>query len=272
MKEKNECKIVQDLLPNYIEKLTNEETNRYVAEHLQNCSECKQIFESMQKDLKINNLKREEREIKYIKKFNKKIKLLRNILLIILALFIIIVIRKTVILTRLSNKAQETQDSQNYYLKLESHVEGKITITEAYYKQENSLINITSYSKDLGEVKQILYKSGEERFSLIDNGKTKVFKKMGDISVRPISFTSEFFIENLYTAITTNIDKIELNGKECYMIRDGNTEKFIDINTGLAIKMIDNQNNITVDYKYEYGVVKDTDIVKPDTTGYTIIE
>lgn len=84
--------------------------------------------------------------------------------------------------------------------------------------------------------------------------------------------TSEFFIENLYTAITTNIDKIELNGKECYMIRDGNTEKFIDINTGLAIKMIDNQNNITVDYKYEYGVVKDTDIVKPDTTGYTIIE
>ena len=28
MKEKRDCKIVQDLLPNYIENLTNEETNR----------------------------------------------------------------------------------------------------------------------------------------------------------------------------------------------------------------------------------------------------
>ena len=27
MKEKRDCKIVQDLLPNYIEKLTNEESN-----------------------------------------------------------------------------------------------------------------------------------------------------------------------------------------------------------------------------------------------------
>ena len=30
MKEKKNCKIVQDLLPNYIEKLTNEETNIFI--------------------------------------------------------------------------------------------------------------------------------------------------------------------------------------------------------------------------------------------------
>lgn len=167
---------------------------------------------------------------------------------------------------------QETQNSQNYYLKLESYVEGKMTVTEAYCKQKKALVKITSYSKDLGEVKQTLYKSGEERISLIDNGKTKVLNKMGDISVQPVAFTSEFFLENLYTAITTNVNKIELNGKECYMIRDGNTEKFIDVNTGLAIKMIDNQNNKTVDYEYEFGTVTDSDIVKPDTTGYIVNE
>ena len=32
--------------------------------------------------------------------------------------------------------------------------------------------------------------------------------------------------------------------------------------------MIDNQNIRTVDYEYEFGIVKDSDIVKPDTTGY----
>ena len=272
MKEKRDCKIVQDLLPNYIEKLTSEETNSYIDEHLKECTECKNVLENMQKELKVNNPKREEREVKYIKKFNKKFKVLRNILVIILVLFIIIVGRKTFILTSLENKAQERQNSQNYYLKLESYSEGKMTITEAYYKEEKSLVQITTFSKALGEVNLILYKSGEEKFSLIDNGETKVFQKMGDISVRPVAFTSNSFFENLYTAITTSVDKIELDGKECYMIRDGNTEKFIDVNTGLAIKMIDNQNNRTVDYKYEYGVVKDTDVERPDTTEYTIIE
>ena len=147
-----------------------------------------------------------------------------------------------------------------------------MTITEAYCKQEKSLVKINRYSKDLGEIKQILYKSGEEKFSLLDNGETKVFQEMGGILVRPIAFTSEFFFENLYTAVTTSVDKIELNGKECYIIRDGNTEKFIDVNTGLAIKMIDNQNNRTIDYQYEYGVVTDTDVERPDTTEYTISE
>ena len=215
--------------------------------------------------------KEEKRKIKYIKKFNMKLKILKNILLIIIVLFIVIIGRKAFILTDLSNKAQENQNNENYYIKLESYSEGQIRITEAYYKQQKSLVKINSYSKNIGEINQVLYKSGEEKISLIDNGKTKELKKMGEISVRPIAFTSEFFLENLYTAFTTSIDKVRLNGRDCYLIKDGNTEKFIDINTGLAIKMIDNENNRTVDYKYEYGIVKDIDIERPDTTGYTAV-
>ena len=270
MKEKKDCKIVQDLLPNYIENLTNEETNYFIEEHLKECSECQKVLENMKKELKVNSSKRDGREVNYIKKYNSKLKILRNILFTIIIIALIVIGRKTFILTSLENKAQELRNGQNYYLKLESYSEGKMTITEAYYKEEKSLVEIVILSKDLGEVKQTLYKSGEEIFSLIDNGETKLLQKTGDISVRPIDFTSNSFLENLYIAITTSVDKVELNGKECYMIRDGNTEKFIDANTGLAIKMIDNQNNRTVDYKYEYGVVKDKDVERPDTTGYTI--
>ena len=54
MKEKRECKIIQDLLPNYIEKLTSEETNNYIEEHFKECSECKQVFEDLQKELNFN--------------------------------------------------------------------------------------------------------------------------------------------------------------------------------------------------------------------------
>ena len=47
MKNERDCKIIQDLLPNYIENLTNEETNIFIEEHLNTCSNCKIIFENM---------------------------------------------------------------------------------------------------------------------------------------------------------------------------------------------------------------------------------
>ena len=272
MKEKRNCKIVQDLLPNYIENLTNKETNSFIEEHLKECDECQKVFENMKKDFQVNSTRRDNREVKYIKKYNSKLKLLRNIILIIIILFVILVGRKTFILVNLSNKAQSMQNNQNYYSKIESYADGKMTIMETYKKEDKILMSWTTYSQDKGQIKQIFYKSGEEKISLIDNGETKVLKEVEDIIVHPISFISNNFFINLYTAITTNIDKINLNGKECYIIRDGNTEKFIDVKTGIAIKEIDNANNRTVDYKYEYGIVKDSDVTRPDTTGYTITE
>lgn len=267
-----DCKIVQDLLPNYIETLTNEETNVFIEGHLKSCKECTNILENMKKDLEINNLKREEREIKYIKKFNRKFKLLRNILMIIIVLFIIIVGRKTFILSNLANKAVKIKNETNYYTKTESYSKGQMTILESYNKDGITLGTMNVYSKENDVKKIILYKSDKETIALIDNGRTKTLTNMGDIAINPVFFTGENLLENIFIAITTRAYKIELNGQKCYMIRDGNTEKFIDVNTGLAIKMIDNENNITTDYQYEFGVVKDADIVKPNTIGYTIKE
>ena len=89
MKDKKDCKIVQDLLPNYIETLTSEETNLFIEEHLKECKECQNILENMQNEIKINKEKRDGREVDYIKKYNKKMKLWKKILLMILGLVII---------------------------------------------------------------------------------------------------------------------------------------------------------------------------------------
>ena len=35
---------------------------------------------------------------------------------------------------------------------------------------------------------------------------------------------------------------------------------------------IDNEINMTADYEYKFGVVDDSDVARPDTTGYTITE
>ena len=38
---KNECSIIRDLLPLYVEELVSEETGTYIEEHLRTCAECK---------------------------------------------------------------------------------------------------------------------------------------------------------------------------------------------------------------------------------------
>ena len=110
MKEERDCKIVQDLLPNYVENLTNEETNQYIIEHLSVCSKCKQIYENMQKEVDLKYAKRNEEEVRYLKKFNQNFKIIRNTLIIILLIFFIIVARKTYILISLSNKEQKLEN------------------------------------------------------------------------------------------------------------------------------------------------------------------
>lgn len=42
------CKIIQDLLPSYCDQLTSEESNAFIQEHLNQCPQCKAIFEKMQ--------------------------------------------------------------------------------------------------------------------------------------------------------------------------------------------------------------------------------
>ena len=46
---KKECKIIQDLLPNYIESLTTKETNEFIDNHLVECKECKKTLDAMKK-------------------------------------------------------------------------------------------------------------------------------------------------------------------------------------------------------------------------------
>ena len=79
---KKECRIVQDLLPNYLEKVTTEETNKFIKDHIDQCNECNEVCNSMQENIEVKKLETNE-EINYLKKFRIKLKLLRNILILI---------------------------------------------------------------------------------------------------------------------------------------------------------------------------------------------
>ena len=245
MKEKRNCKIVQDLLPNYIENLTNEETNHFIEEHLKECPECQHIFDNMQKELKVNTTKRDEREVKYMKKFSGKMKLLKFIILALVIIYVIIVGGRTFIMTSLSEKAKENQSYNNYYAKLYSYQGDTLTITESYNKGEDYLTTMTRVVNNNQIQKIIHYKKGNEQITLTEVDGKRYIQDSKEIlggQIRPVTYVSDGLLANMQYAFIIGIDKTYCNGKECYIIKGDSYERYIDKETGLAVREIDKSN------------------------------
>lgn len=71
MGQKLDCRIVQDLLPNYIEGLTSEVTNTTIKEHLAACDDCKRVLQSMTRETKVVN-KVPPKQINFLKKIRRR--------------------------------------------------------------------------------------------------------------------------------------------------------------------------------------------------------
>ena len=283
MNEKKDCKIVQDLLPNYVENLTSEETNLFIKEHLNECNECQNILENMQKELNINSSKRDEREVKYIKKFSNKMKILKFIILTLVIIYVVIVLGRTLIMTSLSKKAKENLLNNNYYAKLYSYQGDSLTITKSYNKGGDYLTTKTSYVNGNQIQKLTYYKKGTEELFLTDLDGQKYIQNsepmVGGL-VTPEIYVSGGFLTNMQEAFITGIDKTYCNTKECYVFKGNDYERYVDKETGLIVRAIEksdkdlfsSQIDMIIDYEYKFNVVQDSDIVRPDTTGYIFNE
>ena len=47
---KNECSIVQDIMPLYVEEMVSDDTVSFVREHLKDCPRCRAELEKLQKE------------------------------------------------------------------------------------------------------------------------------------------------------------------------------------------------------------------------------
>lgn len=76
----NTCKIIEDLLPLYIEELTGEETSCFVREHLAECESCRGMYERMTAPVS----QAEEPEVNYKKTLRwNMVKLVGQVLLVL---------------------------------------------------------------------------------------------------------------------------------------------------------------------------------------------
>ena len=87
MKKNEECKIVRDLLPSCVDKVTDEVTNKFIQDHIQECEECKKVLENMGEEVILDKVKEKEK-LDYLKKVRRrqgiKIALVTIILLIMI--------------------------------------------------------------------------------------------------------------------------------------------------------------------------------------------
>ena len=228
------CKIIQDLFPNYIEKLTSEETNEYIENHIKECEECKEKLKTMQKEIEIGEKQELKKETKYLKKYNKKLRIFQAIILIFVIIFIAITARKMIIIQSMQNKIIKYEAIDNFYIKSYYYQGDKINFYEDYnkgnnYKSKASSLWFTDDDTRL-DVFEVYGNGKRENWYWLDNynNKDKTIKeaKLNQESssekVKNIIGISNFetsnFWELLIMAITSDISSESCNGKECYRI------------------------------------------------------
>ncbi len=301
-----ECKVVQDLLPNYIENLTNEETNKFIEEHLKNCEQCKKIYDNMKKDLNVDNKTKEKKKVKFLKKYRNKLRVLEIILLIIVVAFVINTGRKMYIIADLNNKAEEYVNSENYHRITYSLDNGNYTKSEIFSLGDKKKLIITTMTEDARKQVVTIYatKTGTvpdteyaTTYPPTEIYKQNMYKEtdtekiaMLDLEIgMSVDVQKAFWgVDNtkdlILTAITSSINKETFNGEECYYVSGTqnilpNTGMYVDKDTGLMIATMASEYEnpdgekgriAGAEYKYEFGIVTEDDFVEPDINDYTI--
>lgn len=303
MKESKECKIIQDLLPNYIEKLTNKETNSYIEEHLEICVNCKNTYEKMKNEIQLENKKTgkklDKREVNFFKRYKNKLRVLRIIILIIILAFAISAVRKMYIVGDLYNKAEQIVKNTNYHREITSMSEGNFTKTEIWATENKIKMILKKFENDKIEIREIYgTKKGRmenstfgsyiaNEYTTINGEKTAKLNKEIQIGVEP---QTPFYVENKFQlflyAILSSVKSTTFYGKECYYITNykepfsiNEAGMYLDKETGLPISYAGYETEFTdsglgripaAEYKYEFNTVTEDNFVEPDLSEYKV--
>lgn len=135
--QKKQCKIIYDLLPNYIDNLTSEETNKYIEEHLEKCPDCLNTLNNMQGEIKLEKIDKNI-EINAL----KKVKIRTRLQILVSIIFVILIFSIGIYI------------NNNY----------------SFYRNEEGKISIKSYDSNItvSNLKHVIIKGKRLREDTID--------------------------------------------------------------------------------------------------------
>lgn len=223
--KKYECNIIQDLLPNYIEKLTSENTNEYITKHLTGCEQCLNMHNKLNNMSNNNDDVENKKFVKYSKKFKFRFNMLKCIVIFILLIFIGSIIRNVIIIESLSSKASKYNNETNYHSLYQQYDDTSFTIIESYKYNNKYYRILKSIDKNSGENISIIeekYDGKKANLYITDNEGNKKNTSTEDINnimpVEPRSYYLEFnsIIARIKSYIFCNIKAVTYTGIECY--------------------------------------------------------
>lgn len=208
----------------------------------------------------------------------KKMKLWKKILLVVLAillLFSIYVIRNFIIISDIVNLSKKYVNKTNYISNVYSIQDNSVNIVKSYNKDGKYLSLIQTKVNDINDTRKLtVYKSDNEGLAVIQTGDNKIAilnnNVIGGVQVVTFGSVADMnILQKLLFSTITRIDTEECNNKECYYIEISDGWKiWLDKENGTIVREIN--GGFVTERRYEFDVVKDEDIAKPDISDCEI--
>lgn len=147
MEKENECEIVQDLLLNYVDGVLHNSSKEFVEGHIKTCKGCNEKLNNIKKEIEEKEgIERQEKEIDYLKKINRKNNIKKVLLIIVSFVLVVLVMFNIAVFINYNN--------------LKPNLNIKIFLTNDITKQEQENIEQTIREQD--NKAEITYVSKEE--------------------------------------------------------------------------------------------------------------
>lgn len=281
MKNKD-CKIVQDLLPNYIENLTTDETNEFVNKHIDECEECRKVLEIL-KEKDIEPKEDNKREIDYAKKVKRKLNILKFFLIAVIIVILICIlsrVRNFCILKKLDSLGSEYENSLNFSCRF-SFINGSDNVgTSKVIRKDNIItskvmsfmtgsLDIINYSTSYNDLENndFIYINSYEIKDI--NEKNETYSNTQIFNDYKPTIYSKYFetyeVSLLDLVLKSKISEEFFDGSKCYVIEYENVKFYFEKDTGILREK--SESAYTETYYYEFNCVNDEMIEKPDVTG-----
>lgn len=267
--DKLNCKLVQDLLPNYIERMTTSETNIFIEKHLEECKECKKTAEIMKKETEFD-AKGERRKIDYLKKYNRKMLVFKIIVGVVLALLVLGIAVKGyqwAIISKIYNHNTEYEIGKNYKIISRDAITGEIT--EKIFKDGVSYVKTSKGG--IWENKDNKYMFIFDTKQYINLEKETLPEPLDEkVTIQTFGI---FNVENkgdlLKTILTNNADihEEEYRDLKCYVILINGEKIWIDKDSLFIIR--DDYEGNSVEYFVKINETNEKDIEIPNLQEFT---
>ena len=304
---KKECEIVKDLFPSYIAGILSEESEKFIQAHINECQECRNLLEKMSENPENSKLESEDKiEYNHLKKYRKKMVILKSVLfsivIVIIAIVAIFITKYNYnnnIMEQVISKIEESKKSDNYSIKKVEHRidyerNNEFTFTKVYYYKDGKYKEESlAESPNQKFLNSTMYEYGEinsnQKIEITEDTKTANIETSNYTYVKEGQFfnlllnevqlynTNFGFFSDIFMRMRYQVRTDRYNGKECYVfkIQDDTsyTEKWIDKESMMIVRTIQdvyNKSYTEISYFVSFDDVTEEQVAVPNLQDYNV--